>query len=344
MTGRVPVIALTGHLGAGKTTVLNHLLRQPGSRVGVVVNDFGDINVDAALVTGQVDEPASITGGCLCCLPDAGGLDHALETLTHPRLGLDAVIVEASGFAEPAALAHLIRYSGVARVRPGGVVEVVDALQYDATVDPAPHAPPPARFAVSTLVLVNKCDRLSLGRRRAVLDRVSDRVRQRNPHTPVVAVHGGRVDPTLVYDVTHDGDHPDQLPLGDPLPPDHGHGHRHADAVSVRGTGPVEPSRVLDLLHDPPGAVYRVKGRITIDTVRGPRRYVVHLVGRTISVHADADAADGAGVHVRSELVAIGLDLDLHDVRRRLDAALAPSGRASAAGYRELHRYRTLSL
>ncbi|MFF0973213.1 UNVERIFIED_CONTAM: GTP-binding protein, partial [Kocuria sp. CPCC 205295] len=78
MTARVPVIALTGHLGAGKTSLLNHLLRAPGARLGVVVNDFGELNVDAALVSGQVDEAASISGGCLCCLPDAGGLDEAL--------------------------------------------------------------------------------------------------------------------------------------------------------------------------------------------------------------------------------------------------------------------------
>ena len=87
---RVPVIALTGYLGAGKTTLLNHLLRTPGARLGVVVNDFGDINVDAALVTGEVDEPASVAGGCLCCMPDAGGLETALERLTAARPDLDA--------------------------------------------------------------------------------------------------------------------------------------------------------------------------------------------------------------------------------------------------------------
>ncbi|MFD1102414.1 GTP-binding protein, partial [Schaalia naturae] len=81
---RVPVVAVTGFLGAGKTSLLNHLLRRPGARLGVVVNDFGAINVDAALVGGQVEQAAAITGGCLCCLPDAGGLDDALARLARP--------------------------------------------------------------------------------------------------------------------------------------------------------------------------------------------------------------------------------------------------------------------
>jgi G3E family GTPase len=121
----IPVIALTGHLGAGKTTLLNHVLRAPGARIGVVINDFGDLNVDAGLVTGQVDEPVSIAGGCICHLPDDGGLDQALEKLADPKLALDAIIVEASGIAEPVAVSRIIRFSGVARVRHGGVVDVI---------------------------------------------------------------------------------------------------------------------------------------------------------------------------------------------------------------------------
>ena len=92
----IPVIALTGYLGAGKTTLLNHVLRSPDARIGVVINDFGELNVDAGLVTGQVDEPASIAGGCICCLPDDGGLDVALARLADPKLRLDAIIVEAA--------------------------------------------------------------------------------------------------------------------------------------------------------------------------------------------------------------------------------------------------------
>ena len=120
----IPVIALTGYLGAGKTTLLNHVLRSPDARIGVVINDFGELNVDAGLVTGQVDEPASIAGGCICCLPDDGGLDVALARLADPKLRLDAIIVEASGLADPLAIARMLRFSGVDGVRPGGVVDV----------------------------------------------------------------------------------------------------------------------------------------------------------------------------------------------------------------------------
>lgn len=59
---QVPVIALTGHLGAGKTTVLNHLLGAPGARLGVVINDLGVLNVDAGLAIGHINEMAGIRG------------------------------------------------------------------------------------------------------------------------------------------------------------------------------------------------------------------------------------------------------------------------------------------
>ena len=97
----IPVIALTGHLGAGKTTLLNHVLRTPRARIGVVINDFGDINVDAALVSGQIDEPASIAGGCICCLPDDGELDDVVPlaaTLAWARAqSLPVVVIPGGG-------------------------------------------------------------------------------------------------------------------------------------------------------------------------------------------------------------------------------------------------------
>jgi G3E family GTPase len=337
---RVPVVILTGHLGSGKTTLLNHLLRQPGARVGVVVNDFGDINVDAGLVTGQVDEPASIAGGCLCCLPDAGGLDDALEKLTHPRLALDVVIVEASGIAEPGTLARLVRFSGVERVRRGGLIEVVDASAYFDTLDDG-RGPAPVRFAAASLVVVNKTDLVPADDRSEVLARIEERVREHNPEVHVAYAVGGRIDPRLVYDAAVPEDPPDELPIAALLREAAASGHethQHARAVTVTTPGTIEPSRLVDLLEEPPATAYRVKGTVAVATGQGPRSYHVNLVGRS------AHVAAARTPNQASELVAIGLELETDPVRERLAKALAPAQRPSTEGLRRLRQLVRVSL
>ncbi|HWJ65765.1 MAG TPA: CobW family GTP-binding protein [Nocardioides sp.] len=327
MSRRVPVVALTGHLGAGKTTLLNHLLRQPGARVGVVVNDFGSINVDAALVSGQVDEPASIAGGCVCCLEDAGGLDDALERLAHPRRALDVVVVEASGIAEPGALASMIRSSSAAHVRPGGVVDVVDAVEYFDTVDGG--GMPPARFAVATLVVINKCDLADP----ATVDRIEARVREIKPRVHVVRTSGGRVDPALVYDVASAEEPEDELPIAALLRAERpaAHEHAHAASADARVDGPVAPAALVDLLEAPPAGAYRVKGTVAVDAGRRRQGYVVHVVGRQVHVAACPPPAS-------STLVAIGLDLDPGHAGAALATALRPSDGPDPAGLRRLRR------
>src|SRR5699024_2730083 len=131
----VPVILLTGYLGAGKTSLLNHLLRHPDARIGVVVNDFGELNIDAGLVVGQADDPFALSGGGICCLRDDASLVEALVAMTDPSLRLDAIIVEASGFAEPLTLARMVTRMGHHRVHLGGVIDVVDAPMHFRTVD-----------------------------------------------------------------------------------------------------------------------------------------------------------------------------------------------------------------
>lgn len=194
----VPVILLTGYLGAGKTSLLNHLLRDPDSRVGVVVNDFGSLNVDAALVAGQVDEPIPISGGCVCCLSDTSALEDALASLAQPRLELDAIIVEASGIAEPLILARMVSQWGRHRFHLAGVIDVVDALMHGETVDTA--SAPPVRYAATTLVVVNKLDAIPADQREAVVEAIRSRVHERNPRAHVTGTVFGRLDPQLVLD------------------------------------------------------------------------------------------------------------------------------------------------
>lgn len=335
----IPVIALTGHLGAGKTTLLNHLLRHPGTRIGVVVNDFGDINIDAGLVAGQVDEPASVAGGCICCLPDGGGLDEALIKLADPARRLDAIVVEASGLADPVAIARIIGFSEIRAVRAGGLVDVVDAVHHFDTVDCGTL--PPVRYGAASLIVVNKLDQVPEEERSAVVQRVTQRAGQRNPRIHVVGTSGGRIDPELLFDAAATSAQVGQLSFLDLVPEhdhDHDHEHVHADAVTVTGAGCVDPDALLDLLEQPPPQVFRMKGIVAVRDRATVRDYVINLVGSAIHI---AKAPSGSMANC---LVAIGMHLDLPAVRTRLDDALRPaSGSASAPALRRLQRYRRLS-
>ncbi|MFT4083327.1 MAG: GTP-binding protein [Nocardioides sp.] len=340
---QVPVVVLTGYLGAGKTTLLNHLLRQPGARVGVVINDFGDVNVDAGLVSGQVGDPASITGGCLCCIEDTSGLDDALARLSRPRLRLDVIVVEASGLAEPGTLASLVRLSDVRRVRLGGVVDVVDAAEYFHTLDDG-SGQPPVRFDAATLVVINKVDRLPASRRAPGLARLEQRVRERNPSVHLVHAVGARIDPTLIYDAASIEDPPDQLPIGALLREHRAgdgphHDHRHAASVTVSADGPIEPADLVTLFEDPPATAYRIKGVVRIATDGGTHAYVVNIVGRAAHIARISRPT----AEPTSELVAIGLDLDTVAVGERLRRALQPTARPSADGLRRLQHWVRLS-
>jgi len=316
----IPVIVLTGYLGAGKTSLLNGLLTRPGTRVGVIINDIGKINVDTGLITGQIDAAESIAGGCVCCLPDSGGLDELLEKLAAPKLRLDAIIVEASGAADPINVDRLLRYGNAPGVRPGGIIDVIDAVQHEHTVDTAAMAP--ARFTAASLVVVNKLDMISAIQREATFARISERVRQANPQVSIVPANHAAIDPDLVFDIALNEDPADELPLAAASRAEHDHTHApHAHAVTVPCLEPADPGAILDLLESPPANAYRLKGHVKIRTGNGSQRYLINMVGWQPHLQpatAGSDPADDA-------LVAVGVDMDEQLVGDALRSALQPA-------------------
>lgn len=104
----IAVTVVGGYLGSGKTTLVNHVLREADSRLAVIVNDFGDINIDADLIVGADDATISLANGCICCsLVD--GFAAALATIRDLEPAPERLLIEASGVALPqqvAAWAH----------------------------------------------------------------------------------------------------------------------------------------------------------------------------------------------------------------------------------------------
>src|SRR3982750_3405672 len=100
-TSALPVTILTGFLGAGKTTVVNHLLAGPhGLKLAVSVNDFGSLGIDAALIAGAAGPVVELVNGCICCATH-GDLARSLDDLLGSGRDLDGVLIETSGLADP---------------------------------------------------------------------------------------------------------------------------------------------------------------------------------------------------------------------------------------------------
>ncbi|MGF0226877.1 CobW family GTP-binding protein [Dietzia natronolimnaea] len=329
----LPVLVLTGYLGAGKTTLLNHLLSgTPGLRIGAIVNDFGEIDVDATSVAGRVDSMISLANGCVCCEVDASELGDTLAGLADPEHGLDLAVIEASGLAEPAILSRMVHEVPREVVRHAGMVQVVDAEGLDDAL--ARHPRLTAHLAEADLVVVNKCDLVD----RARFDRIRDTIRRHAPRVAVLPAVRAAVPTGLLLGMepdrdtaagSEDGREPSD---GRAHPHDHDHLHDGYRAFTVIPSGPLHPRRFLSALASPPTGAYRAKGTVTLGTADGPRRYEVALVGRRLELRAGGEGTEG--------MVVIGVDLDDDEVTRFLDdSVLAPGEAVDADADLGLHPY-----
>ncbi|MEU9320344.1 GTP-binding protein [Streptomyces sp. NPDC048295] len=289
---QIPVIVLAGFLGSGKTTLLNHLLRnRAGNRIGVIVNDFGAIEIDAMTVSGQVGSTVSLGNGCLCCAVDASELDTFLETLTGPAARLDVIVIEASGLAEPQELVRMLLASDNPHIVYGGLVEVVDAAEFDATRERHPEID--RHLAVADLVVLNKTDRVGSEERARVRDAVAAAGALGGGAPAVIGATYGRVDPELLFDpaLRPDGEEKTrQLTFEDLLLAERGEeeggaGHAHHlhaayDSVSFASDVPMNPRRLMEFLDSRPQGLYRIKGFVDFGMGDRTNRYVLHAVGR----------------------------------------------------------------
>ena len=103
----IPLTLISGYLGTGKTTLINQLLRTTKKKIALLVNDFGDINIDESLIESRTDSLLSIAGGCVCC-SYGNELIETLESMNSSEIQPDHIVLEASGIALPSKIIQTV--------------------------------------------------------------------------------------------------------------------------------------------------------------------------------------------------------------------------------------------
>jgi cobalamin biosynthesis protein CobW len=321
---KIPVTVITGFLGAGKTTLVQHLLQyNQGRRIAVLINEFGEVGIDGELLRsclvcdgeaarGEGDRPSphsslkivELTNGCLCCTVQEEFLP-TMQELLQRRDQIDCILIETSGLALPKPLVQAFRWPEIrtgatvdgvvtvvdcAALASGQLVGNLDALEAQRQADPGLEHETPIeelfedQLACADLVLLTKVDQVDA--------EAQTRVKQWLKHelsegVKVVSCKHGQVDPNLLLGFNAAVE--DNL-AGRPSHHDMEDDHNHDDdinSVHFLTNEAFEPSILVNRLQKlvQDQEVYRIKGFVAVPNK--PMRLVLHGVGKRFDYFYD---------------------------------------------------------
>src|ERR671932_633411 len=195
MQTRTPITVITGPLGSGKTTLLRHILDTFPKKIAILMNEFGEIAIDAKIIEGKNVEMADLGGGCVCCSL-LGEFEAAVAEIID-TVDPDNIVVETTGVAEPDALVFDIQES-LPSVRLDGVVTVIDA---DAMVKyPSVGHTTRMQIEAADTIILNKVDLVS----ESELEAIEKKLHSLNEVASILRTKRGQVDTDLLFGIARE--------------------------------------------------------------------------------------------------------------------------------------------
>lgn len=240
MTGKTPIVIITGYLGSGKTTLLKNILNNTKRRLAILINEFGEIAIDSKIIEGKNVKMAELAGGCVCCSL-IGEFEAAVEEIIK-EVRPEMIVVETTGLAEPDALIVDIRDS-LPYIQLDTVITVADA---DATLR-FPETGYTGRIQLETadVVLINKTDLVD----QKGLDEVKKKIMEINDKATLFMTSYCRIDTEILFGL---GIEKYFAPVR--------HSHPDIDCISYSSDKVINRGGFEKIAHNLPGEVYRAKG------------------------------------------------------------------------------------
>lgn len=334
MDKKIPMLVLTGFLGAGKTSLLNHILKEnKGLKIGVIVNDFGAINIDSLLVARQTDSKLELSNGCICCAIEDSGLDDAISQLAHTGSTLDYIVIEASGLAEPHELVNILENSRNKFARLDGVIAVVDAESVMQLSEKHPDFF--KQLNVADIIILNKIDLVANKK----LEEAKGYLKFLNEKARVITAKHSEVDTRLLLDVDtlkrREPSNGAQLSLGEEDHSEHLHETFHKMEYSTNK--PIDPKKFeLYMSQGIDEGVFRAKGFVYFGIKGLEQKFIFQKVGGRYTLKLD----DWYGQPAKTDLVFIGSDFDETKLKTDLDNLIDEKPEDIAGNLLDLSSYR----
>ena len=247
--GRIPLHLISGFLGSGKTTLLKRLLDHclaSGLKPAVMMNEYGEVNIDGELLRGQGFSVREMSNGCICCTIGAT-LGLALQEVA--ALGPDVIFVEATGLADPIELIdQATREEVLTMVRLASLIAVLDPVNFARLAEEL-HAGIRQQTELADFVLLNKRDLAAA----ATLADLETQIRQLNPRARIVLTERGEMDYDRILAASGDIVRPPQSRQPSPA---HDHFHTLTHLCDAR----LDRARFEALMRTLPPSVWRAKG------------------------------------------------------------------------------------